>query len=204
MRPIMSASRAGLLGLIAATGLCGCEGTQTLLLPRKSIELVASLQPSARPHARVPAVREREQSPVLLNYKALSWNDEDLEAVRRKPARFYRVKAPTRPALYYVGGVTLAMAAPHLLLGLGVVLDKAGSGFDIQDRSGAATAFVLGGLHIVAGALMLGLYERRPTWQATESAVLQPYLDESSPDIPGATTEPPAPEAVESKAPDRE
>jgi hypothetical protein len=206
MRPIMRASRAELFVPIAALGLFGCEGTQTLLLPRKSLELVASLQPSARPHARVPAVRERDQSPVLINYKALGWDDNDLAAVRSKRARFYRVQAPARPALYYVGGVTLAMALPHLLLGLGVVLDKAGSGFDVQDRTGAATAIVFGGLHVVAGALMLGLYERRPTLQASDSGVLQPYLDESTPDIPGATMEapPPSGETKDSKPPDGE
>lgn len=175
--------RPGPLGLIFALAATGCQLSEPYLIPRRSLELVTSLQPNMRPRAQLPAVREEDKSPVLIDYRALQMNDEELARTSARPARFYRVRAAARNPLLLVGGVVLGMALPHFALGLAVGLDRPsapGIGSDqraITDTAGGVLAMTLAGLHIAAGVVLIGLAERSPRIESTTSQMLNQYVN---------------------------
>lgn len=158
----------------------GCQISEPYLIPRRSVELLSSLQPNARPHAKVPAFREADRGPVLIDYRALQWNDAELAQVNARPARFYKTRAALRNPMVIVGGVLLGMALPHFFLGLGVLLDKPNSSRDerqISDVPGGAVAMTFAGLHIAAGVVLLGLGLRSPRIEPTTKQLLEQYTD---------------------------
>lgn len=181
----------------------GCTISEPYLIPRRSLELVTSLQPDMRPRAQVPAVREGDRAPVLIDYRALQMNDEELGRLSARRARFYRVQAAARNPLLLIGGVILGMALPHFAVGLAVGLDKpTGHGPDsdqraITDAAGGALMLTLSGLHIAAGVLLIGLAERNPRIESTSAAMLNQYLTDPLP------TPAPTPEPEQGKEPEK-
>lgn len=159
--------------------LSGCRIAEPYLIPRRSVELLSSLQPNARPHAKVPAIRAEGRSPVLIDYRALQWTDEELAQVHAKRARFYKTRVAQRNPLVIVGGVFLGMALPHFLLGLGVGLDKPSARDErqISDVAGGTLAMTFAGLHIATGILLIGLGGRSPRIEPADTQLLYQYMD---------------------------
>lgn len=169
----------GALLVALCVGLSGCQISEPYLIPRRSVELLSSLQPNARPHAKVPAIRAADRGPVLIDYRALQWNDVELAQVHAQRARFYKTRAAQRNPLVIVGGVILGMALPHFLLGLSVGLDKP-SGRDerqISDVPGGVLALTFAGLHLATGILLIGLGERSPRIEPADKQLLYQYMD---------------------------
>jgi hypothetical protein len=184
------------MALMAAglAGLAGCQLAEPYLVPKRGLELVTNLQPDARSYARVPAVREADRQPVLIDYRALQLTDEDLAKAAARPARFYRVRAAQRHPAFIVGAVILGMALPHFALGLAVGLDKPPVQDDraITDKAGGAIMMTLTGLHIAAGVTLMVLGERNPRIEPAESQLLYQYISPPSPDVPTDSASPDA------------
>jgi hypothetical protein len=166
-------------GLVSAALLSGCRLAEPYLVPRRSVELLSSLQPNARPHARVPAIREVDRGPVLIDYRALQWTDAELAQISARRARFYRARVAQRNPLVIVGGVILGMALPHFLLGLSVGLDKPSARDErqITDVPGGVLAMTFAGLHLATGILLIGLGERSPRIEPATAQLLYQYMD---------------------------
>lgn len=183
-RSVEPVRRIGSLGLVFALAATGCQLSEPYLIPRRSLELVTSLQPDMRSRAQVPAVREGDRAPVLIDYRALQMNDAELARTSARHARFYRVQAAARNPLLLVGGVILGMALPHFALGLAVGLDRPsapgiGDQRVITDVAGGALAMTLAGLHIAAGVVLIGVAERSPRIESSTPQMLNQYLNES-------------------------
>lgn len=164
-----------LLGLLSG----GCRISEPYLIPRRSIELLSSLQPNSRPHAKVPAVRQEDRAPVLIDYRALQINDEELARINAHPARFYRMRAAQRHPLVLIGGVILGMALPHFLVGLAVGLDKPSDRDEraITDVKGGVLMLTVAGLHIATGITLIGIGERNPRIEPADTQLLYQYMN---------------------------
>jgi hypothetical protein len=157
--------------------LAGCQLAEPYLVPRKSIELLTSLPADARAHAQVPALHESDRRPVLIDYRALQLSDSELAAVAAQPGRAYRLRAAQRSPLLLVGGVILGMALPHVALGLAVGLDKP-PGVDgpaITDSRGGVVAMAAAGLHLVVGAVLMGIGAQQPRVEPAPAELLEQY-----------------------------
>lgn len=171
----------GLIFLAHLALFSGCRLADTYLVPRRSFELVSALQPNLRPHAQLPALREADRSPVLVDYRALEMTDRELETLlMRQPAgRSYRARAAVQHPLFIAGGVILGMGLPHLALGLGVMLDKPTpeESRAFTDLAGSAVSFTVGGLHIAAGALMMVIGGRKPRIEPATTELVDQYTN---------------------------
>jgi hypothetical protein len=170
---------AGVILLFAGTTLSGCRLAEPHLVPRRSIELLSSLQPNTRPRAKVPAIRQSDRGPVLIDYRALQINDAELARINAHPAKFYRMHAAQRHPLVLIGGVILGMALPHFLLGLSVGLDNPSPRDEraITDVPGGVLALTLAGLHLVTGITLIGIGERNPRIEPADPQLLYQYMD---------------------------
>lgn len=174
-------AKAIFLTAVLASGITmpGCRLAEPYLVPRRALELLSSLQPNSRPHAKVPAIRQADRGPVLIDYRALQLTDEELQKMNARRARFYRVSAAQRHPFVLIGGVILGMALPHFLLGLSVGLDKPSDRDEraITDVPGGVIALTLSGLHLATGILLIGLGERSPRIEPADPQLLYQYMD---------------------------
>jgi hypothetical protein len=180
--------RGVLCGLLCVTASCSLA--ESYLVPSKALELVHSQPPETRQRAQLPAFRESDRAPVLIRYRALEWSDETLRRVATTPMKMARVRAAKVHPFLMVGGTILALGVPHLALGMAAALDLPQGETKSSDPIGASIALGLGGLHFVAGGILMVLGERRPNIESTEPTLVEAYLRG---EIPTATA---APEAV--------
>ena len=173
------------LGWVLAMALCeGCQVAEPYLMPHRTVEMLSTLQTDLRPGAQLPMVRERDRAPVLVRRQALALSEEEFARATARPSRFFRVRAAERPPLFYVGGITLGMGLPYLLVGMMTGLDPVGSAAPtraITDIGGGALMLSLSALHIGVGGLLLAIGERRPQVEPTDRGLVQQYVDGTAP-----------------------
>jgi hypothetical protein len=162
----------------------GCQVAEPYLMPRRTVEMLNTLQPDLRPDAQLAMVRERDRAPVLVRRRALALSEEELARGTARQSRFYRVRVAERPPLFYVGGITLGMALPYLLTGLMTGLDPVATAAPtraITDVAGGAAMLSLSALHIGVGGLLLAIGERRPQVEPADRGLVQQYVDGTAP-----------------------
>lgn len=170
-------------GLALVAMLSGCTLAEPYLIPRRSLDLVTSLQPDLRTTAQLPAVREKDKTPALVRYGALNLDDQELQQTvtrmqgQARPARFVRARAAKQNPLLIAGGVILGMAAPHLALGLALALDKPTTDRGWSDQIGGGLTLGLGGAHLGVGALLMFIGEFRPQTENADAALVNQYLE---------------------------
>ncbi|HMU40071.1 MAG TPA: hypothetical protein PKE31_13770 [Pseudomonadota bacterium] len=169
--------------------LCACSLSDSYLVPAKAIELVSSQPPASRQRAQLPALHEKEQTPVLIRYRALNWDDESLRLATSTPMQFARVRAAKTNPLLIAGGVILALGVPHFVVGTMAALDVPKGEVKTADPWGVGVGMGLGGLHFLVGGLLMVLGERNPNIEPTEPGLVQAYLYGQ---IPTATIAPDA------------
>lgn len=175
----------GLLALLVPVLLgTGCQVAEPYLMPRRTVEMLNTLQTDLRPGAQLPMVRERDRAPVLVRRQGLGLSEQEFAAGTARPSRFYRVRASERPPMFYIGGITLGMALPYLITGLMTGLDPVGNAAPtraITDIAGGATMLSLAAVHIGIGGLLLALGERRPQVEPADRGLVQQYVDGTAP-----------------------
>lgn len=168
--------------------MAGCRLSEPYLVPRRSLELVSSLQPNLRPRAQVPAVRESDRGPALVDYRAFQLTDQELEKLTaQKPGPgFYRIRAAQRNPLLLIGAVVMGMALPHFLLGLSVGLDAPTykDSRAISDQAGGAVAMTLVSMHLAAGIGLIAYGETHPRVVPAEPQLIYQYMGPAPPPQP--------------------
>lgn len=182
---LLCGSLCGLLGLLSS-----CTLADSYLVPSKAIELVHSQPPESRQRAQLPALRESDRTAALIRYRALEWSGETLDRVVQTPMTMARVRVAKVNPLLMAGGTILALAVPHLAIGMAAGLDLPPGETKSADPIGMGVGLGLGGLHVAIGGLLMALGERRPNIEPAEPALVEAYLRG---EIPTATA---APEAV--------